>query len=164
MEHRDEAGVVVFTSQAWRRMFILVRWSQETIDQGSGLETMAGCWIGQHPLLVSLIFEEVCRWEEERAHISGGQFVGRLAQHFGLLTMEILGGLTAPQQPPPSPPAAARTVPQRLRRLEEDVQGLRRDVGNLRGLDFNGTFRGSSPIAFKRRTRQRTGEASISTA
>ncbi|GJX26599.1 hypothetical protein Tco_0232895 [Tanacetum coccineum] len=38
------------------------------------------------------------------------------------------------QPPPPSPPAAARTMPQRLGRLEEEVQGLRRDVGTLRGL------------------------------
>ncbi|GJW63168.1 hypothetical protein Tco_0115052 [Tanacetum coccineum] len=28
------------------------------------------------------------------AHISGGKFVARLADHFGLLTVEILGGLT----------------------------------------------------------------------
>ncbi|GJR59817.1 putative reverse transcriptase domain-containing protein [Tanacetum coccineum] len=102
----------------------------------------------------------------------------------------------APQQPPPPPPpAAARTVPQRLGRLEEDVQGLRRDVGSLRGLversmtdqgrfstwmmtcmtqlmdasgltyqAFDGTFRGSSPLAFQRRTRQRTDGASTSTA
>ncbi|GJZ39957.1 hypothetical protein Tco_0586520 [Tanacetum coccineum] len=35
------------------------------------------------------------------AHISGGQFVARLAEHFGLLTAEILGGLTviAPELP-----------------------------------------------------------------
>nr|GEZ69312.1 hypothetical protein [Tanacetum cinerariifolium] len=31
---------------------------------------------------------------KNRAHISGGQFVARLAEHFGLLTAEILGGLT----------------------------------------------------------------------
>ncbi|GKE02514.1 hypothetical protein Tco_1390497, partial [Tanacetum coccineum] len=79
------------------------------------------------------------------AHISGGQFVAQLAEHFGLLTTEILGGLTviAPElsiidmaelPPPPPPPAAARTVPQRLGRLEEDVQRLRRDVGSLRRL------------------------------
>ncbi|GKG08007.1 hypothetical protein Tco_0333839, partial [Tanacetum coccineum] len=133
--------------------------------------------------------------------ISGWQFVARLAGHFGLLTAEILGGLTiialelpiidmgelvrlqicmevddiwawlaigpkrqpdaaagapavsedAPaadegdqavpalvqasqQPPPPPPPAAARTMPQRLGRLEEEVQGLRRDVGTLCGL------------------------------
>ncbi|GJY23996.1 hypothetical protein Tco_0397654 [Tanacetum coccineum] len=183
------------------------------------------------------------------AHISGGQFVARLAEHFGLLTTEILGGLTviapelliidmgelvrlqicmevddtwawvaiglerqpeavagtpavvedapaadegdqavlapvqAPQQLPPPPPAAARTMPQRLGRLEEEVQGLCRDVGSLHGLmersmtdqgrfstcmmsyitqfmdasgltyqAFDGTFRGSSPAAFQRRT------------
>ncbi|GJR97190.1 hypothetical protein Tco_0269364 [Tanacetum coccineum] len=40
----------------------------------------------------------------------------------------------APQQPPPPPPVAARTIPQMLGRLEEDVQGLRRDVGSLHGL------------------------------
>ncbi|GKE78459.1 hypothetical protein Tco_1544579 [Tanacetum coccineum] len=31
---------------------------------------------------------------KSKAHISGGQFVARLAEHFGLLTAEILGGLT----------------------------------------------------------------------
>ncbi|GJZ46907.1 hypothetical protein Tco_0600739 [Tanacetum coccineum] len=31
---------------------------------------------------------------KSEAHISGGQFVARLAEHFGLLTAEILGGLT----------------------------------------------------------------------
>ncbi|GJT04903.1 hypothetical protein Tco_0839365 [Tanacetum coccineum] len=172
------------------------------------------------------------------AHIYGGQFVARLAGHFGILTTEILGGLTvitlelqawvamgperqpdavagapakvedapivdegsqadptpaqAPQQPPPPPPALARTMVQRLGRLEEDVQGLRQDVGSLRGLversmtdqgrfstwtmtqlmeasgltyqAFDGFFRGSSTAAFQRRTRQRTGEANTSTA
>ncbi|GKG62507.1 hypothetical protein Tco_0634280, partial [Tanacetum coccineum] len=39
-----------------------------------------------------------------------------------------------PQQPLPQPPAAARAMPQRLGRLEEEVQGLRRDVGSLCGL------------------------------
>ncbi|GJX58544.1 hypothetical protein Tco_0289934 [Tanacetum coccineum] len=153
------------------------------------------------------------------------KLVARLAEHFGLLTAKILGGLTviapelltinmaelvslqifaedaptsdegdqavptpvqAPQQPPPPPPTAARTIPQRLGRLEEDVQGLRRDVRSLRGLversmtdqgrfstwmisgltyqEFNGTFRGSSPLAFQRRTRQRTDGASTSAA
>ncbi|GJW40950.1 hypothetical protein Tco_0066795, partial [Tanacetum coccineum] len=101
----------------------------------------------------------------------------------------------APQQPPPPPLVAARTMPQRLERLKEEVQGLRRDVGSLRGLversmtdqgrfstwmiscmaqlmkasgqtyqAFDGTFRGSSPGAFQRRTRRRTDGASTSTA
>ncbi|GJZ66220.1 hypothetical protein Tco_0622916, partial [Tanacetum coccineum] len=91
----------------------------------------------------------------------------------------------APQQPPPPPPppVAARTMPQRLVNLEEEVQGLRRDVRSLRGLmersmtdqgrfstwmilymvqlmdasgltcqAFDGTFQGSSTVAFQRRT------------
>ncbi|GKE14868.1 hypothetical protein Tco_1422445, partial [Tanacetum coccineum] len=106
----------------------------------------------------------------------------------------ILAPVHAPQQLPPPPPAA-RTMPQRLGRLEEEVQGLRRDVGSLHRLversitdqgrfstwmmacmtqfmdasaltyqAFDGTFQGSSPAAFQRRTRQRTGEASTSAA
>ncbi|GKE59915.1 hypothetical protein Tco_1510282, partial [Tanacetum coccineum] len=107
----------------------------------------------------------------------------------------VLPPVQAPQQRPPPPPSAdARTIPQRLGRLEEDVQGLRRDVGSLRGLversmtdqgrfstwmiscmtqlmdasglpyqAFNGTFRRSSPLAFQRRTRQRTDGANTST-
>ncbi|GJT93354.1 hypothetical protein Tco_1082199 [Tanacetum coccineum] len=39
-----------------------------------------------------------------------------------------------PQPPPPPPPAVGRTMPQRLGILEEEVQGLRRDVRSLRGL------------------------------
>ncbi|GKD67276.1 hypothetical protein Tco_1309384 [Tanacetum coccineum] len=47
----------------------------------------------------------------------------------------VLALVQAPQQPPPPPPPpAARTVPQRLGRLEKDVQGLYRDVGSLCGL------------------------------
>ncbi|GJZ91968.1 hypothetical protein Tco_0664033 [Tanacetum coccineum] len=91
---------------------------------------------------------------ESGAHISGGQFVARLTEHFGLLTVEILQGLIviapalpvidmaelidpvvdedvkadpAPAQEPPPlpPPAAARTMPQRMTRLEEDVHEIR---------------------------------------
>ncbi|GJR04947.1 hypothetical protein Tco_0527931 [Tanacetum coccineum] len=66
--------------------------------------------------------------------------------------------------PPPPSPAAGRTMPQRLGRHEEEIQGLRYDVGSLRGLAFDGTFRGSYPTVFERRTRQRTNGASMSTA
>ncbi|GKC17649.1 hypothetical protein Tco_1014431, partial [Tanacetum coccineum] len=147
------------------------------------------------------------------AHISGGQFVARLAEHFGLLTAEILGGLMfddtwawlamGPERQPdaaagaPAPAVAEDdpTADNGLGRLEEEVQGLRRDVRSLRGLverlmtdqgrfstwmmscmaqlmdasgltyqAFDGTFRGSSPVAFQRRSKQRTGEANTSAA
>ncbi|GKC17641.1 hypothetical protein Tco_1014423 [Tanacetum coccineum] len=149
------------------------------------------------PYLLARYFRLFTAGRKSGAHISGGQFVARLADYFGLLTTEILGGLTiispelpvidmeelvrmqisvelddtwawvamgperqsdvaagapadsedapiidegsqadlapvqAPQQLPLPPPAPARTIPQRLGRLEEDVQGLRRDVGSL---------------------------------
>ncbi|GKA18475.1 hypothetical protein Tco_0698390 [Tanacetum coccineum] len=98
-------------------------------------------------------------------------------------------------QPPPPPPAVGRTIPRRLGRLEEEMQGLRQDVRSLRGLversmtdqgrfstwmitcmtqlveasgqtyqTFDGTFWGSSPAVFERRTRQWTDGASTSTA
>ncbi|GKE94182.1 hypothetical protein Tco_1579037, partial [Tanacetum coccineum] len=54
----------------------------------------------------------------------------------------------APQQPPPPPSATAGTL--------MDASGLTYHA-------FDGTFRGSSPTAFQRRTRQRTGEANTST-
>ncbi|GJY17636.1 hypothetical protein Tco_0389127 [Tanacetum coccineum] len=44
-----------------------------------------------------------------------------------------LAPIQAPQLLPP-PPAVVRTMPQRLGRLKEEIQGLRRDVGSLRGL------------------------------
>ncbi|GJW84356.1 hypothetical protein Tco_0157501 [Tanacetum coccineum] len=132
------------------------------------------------PYLLARYLRRFAAGRKSGDHISDGQFVARLAEHFGLLTAEILGGLmviapelsiidmgelvrlqicmevddtwvwvamglerqpdatagapAAPQQPPPPTPAAARSMPQRLGRLEEEVQGLRRDVGSLRGL------------------------------
>ncbi|GKB44463.1 hypothetical protein Tco_0889405 [Tanacetum coccineum] len=77
----------------------------------------------------------------------------------------ILVPVQEPQQPPPPPPAAGRTMPQRLGRLEEEVHGLRQDFMEASGQTYQalyGAFRGSSPAAFQRRTRQRTDGASTS--
>ncbi|GJZ84887.1 hypothetical protein Tco_0650226 [Tanacetum coccineum] len=229
MEHRDKAGVSVFTSRAWRRMFDIrgplvhelileffstfrfgqaildldtpgtlqfklgrarrrISWRQFILALGlhteEEMQTMgissAGDFLDTAPSY-TLIRDPILRYlrlfaagRKSGAHISGGQFVAQLAEHFGLLTAEILGGLTvialelpiidmiklpdaaagapddvkdasiideggqadlapvqAPQHPPPPPLAVARTIPQRLGRLEEDVQGLCRDVGSL---------------------------------
>ncbi|GJU49753.1 hypothetical protein Tco_1219308 [Tanacetum coccineum] len=345
MEHRDKAGVVVFTSQAWRRLFDIrgpriwelileflstLRFGEVLLDMDAphtfqfqlggakrrmswrqfilalGLHTgeemkspgfardpvlrlchrmmahsiagksqapekvtmtnlfyLRGLDVGSIniPYLLARYLRRFAAGRKSEAHISGGQFVGRMAQHFGLLTAKILGGLTvvapelqminmaelvrlqicmqlddtwalmamglerqpdvaagapadaedalivneggqadpapaqAPQQPPPPPPAPTRTISHRLGRLKEDVQGLRRDVGSLRRLversmidqgtfstwmitcmtqlidasgltyqAFDGSFQGSSAATFQRRTMQRTGEASTSTA
>nr|GEV83543.1 hypothetical protein [Tanacetum cinerariifolium] len=74
--------------------------------------------------------------------LSGGHFIGRLAHHFSLVSDDRLRGLfvvthelplidmgcldiPAPiHAPSPPPPAAGRTMPQRLGRLEEEIQGL----------------------------------------
>ncbi|GJZ68560.1 reverse transcriptase domain-containing protein [Tanacetum coccineum] len=140
------------------------------------------------PYLLARYLRLFAARRKSRAHIFGGQFMARLAEHFGLLTAEILGGLTviAPELPiidmaelvrlqickqlddtwawvamgpdrqpdatagaprvaqdapivdeggqadpapvqavPPLPPVAARTMPQRMARLEEDVHEIR---------------------------------------
>ncbi|GJY02245.1 hypothetical protein Tco_0360397 [Tanacetum coccineum] len=140
------------------------------------------------PYLLARYLRLFATGRKSRAHISSGQFVARLAKHFGLLTAEILQGLmviapelpiidmaelvrlqicievndtwawvtlgperqpdaaagapevaqdahvvdegvqadpTHVQEPPPPPPlAAARTMPQRMARLEEDVHEI----------------------------------------
>ncbi|GJY95523.1 hypothetical protein Tco_0511884 [Tanacetum coccineum] len=68
--------------------------------------------------------------------------------------------MQAPQQPPPPPPAAGKTMPQRLGRLEEELV----EASGQTYKAFDGTFRGSSPASFQRRTKQRTNEPSTSAA
>ncbi|GJU71004.1 hypothetical protein Tco_1262409 [Tanacetum coccineum] len=53
------------------------------------------------PCLLARYLRLFAAGRKSEAHISGGQFVARLAEHFGLLTAEILGGLTviAPELP-----------------------------------------------------------------
>ncbi|GJZ38228.1 hypothetical protein Tco_0584419 [Tanacetum coccineum] len=150
------------------------------------------------PYLLARYLRLFAAGRKSGAHISGGQFVARLAEHFGLLTAEILGGLTvivpelpiidmaelvrlqicaqfddtwawvaigperqpdamagavavaedalatdegdqailtlvqAPQQPPPPTLAVARTMPQRVSRLEEDMHEIRRALTEQR--------------------------------
>ncbi|GKC67315.1 hypothetical protein Tco_1099913 [Tanacetum coccineum] len=115
------------------------------------------------PYLLARYLRRFAAGRKSGAYIFGGQFVARLAEHFGLLTTEVLGGLTvialelliidmagapviaedvpavdegdqavpapvqAPQQPPPPPPTA-RTMPQRMARLEEDVHEIRGEL------------------------------------
>ncbi|GKB01690.1 hypothetical protein Tco_0829734, partial [Tanacetum coccineum] len=53
------------------------------------------------PYLLARYLRRFAAGRKSGAHIFGGQFVARLAEHFGLLTAEILGGLTviAPELP-----------------------------------------------------------------
>ncbi|GKF61635.1 hypothetical protein Tco_0181689 [Tanacetum coccineum] len=73
------------------------------------------------------------------------------------------------QQPPPPSPATARTMPQRMARLEEDVREIRgaltkqREMMDKAGVTYTSYF--ETPGEYqRRRVRQRTGEASTSTA
>ncbi|GKG52021.1 hypothetical protein Tco_0544659, partial [Tanacetum coccineum] len=46
------------------------------------------------PYLLAMYLRLFATGRKSEAYISGGQFVARLADHFRLLTAEILGGLT----------------------------------------------------------------------
>ncbi|GKF16191.1 hypothetical protein Tco_0061109 [Tanacetum coccineum] len=72
----------------------------------------------------------------------------------------------APVQAPP-PSAPARTMPQRMARLEEDVFYTWTTTSLARMMDMVGvsyTSYSQIPREYQRRTRQRTGEASTSAA
>ncbi|GKC53265.1 hypothetical protein Tco_1076010 [Tanacetum coccineum] len=156
MEHHDDLGVVVFTSQAclfWPWDYIPGRkWSppRDLHDYWRGISTdedflgpphshtlirdpvlrlchrmmayiIAGRSQAPKKVIVTDLFylrgldvrsfnisyllarylRRFAAGRKSRAHIFGGQFVARLAKHFGLLTAKILGGLTiiAPKLP-----------------------------------------------------------------
>ncbi|GKA91209.1 hypothetical protein Tco_0813079 [Tanacetum coccineum] len=125
--------------------------------------------------------------EKSEAHISGGQFVAHLAEHFGLKTAEILGGLTiiSPELP------IIDMAELRVARLEEDVHEIcgaltkQREVIDVMARDFSrfstwaiiglARMMDRAVVAYvpysethvpyqRRRVRQRTGEANTSTA
>ncbi|GJR61461.1 hypothetical protein Tco_1503623 [Tanacetum coccineum] len=103
------------------------------------------------PYLLARYLRRLAVGRKSGAHISGGQFVAmRLERQHDAMAgapavakdapavdegdHAVLAPVQALQQPPPPPPATTRTMPQRLGRLKEEVQGLRRDVRTLRGL------------------------------
>ncbi|GKA81997.1 hypothetical protein Tco_0788745 [Tanacetum coccineum] len=101
------------------------------------------------PYLLAQYLRRFAAGRKSGAHISGGQFVARLAEHFGLLTAEILRGLTViapdlaiinmvelPDVAASAPVVAedAPVVDEGDQAISAPMQGLRRDVGSLRGL------------------------------
>ncbi|GJU22948.1 hypothetical protein Tco_1156290 [Tanacetum coccineum] len=96
MEHRDAQGVSLFTSQAWRQLFDIRGPLIGISSAGDFLDTAPSYTAIRDPIL-SLCHRYLRLFTTRRksgAHISGGQFVARLARHFGLLTEEILHGST----------------------------------------------------------------------
>ncbi|GJV54401.1 hypothetical protein Tco_1450142 [Tanacetum coccineum] len=84
------------------------------------------------PYLLARYLRRFIAGRKSGALTSGGQFVARLAEHFGLLTEERLHGLTiiSPALPiidmtelgvPPPP----KTQDERIARLEEELHGMR---------------------------------------
>ncbi|GKE02943.1 hypothetical protein Tco_1390926, partial [Tanacetum coccineum] len=103
------------------------------------------------PYLLARYLRRFAAGRKSGAHISGGLFVARLDEHFGLLTAEILQGLTIIALAHPvldmaelRQPDAAAGAPEATEDAPVDdeggqavlapVQGLRRDVVSLRGL------------------------------
>ncbi|GKA41402.1 hypothetical protein Tco_0733995 [Tanacetum coccineum] len=120
---------------------------------------------------------------ESGFRLLGGYFIGHLAHHFGLGTERqpvvaaaALRGAEDAQDddegaqavpapiyaPPPPPPAAGRTMPQRLGDFSCMTQLMEASGRTYQA--FDGTFRGSYPKVFERRTRRGTDGASTSTA
>ncbi|GJT69366.1 hypothetical protein Tco_1028652 [Tanacetum coccineum] len=291
MEHRDDVGVVVFTSLAWGRLFgtrgplvweFILEFLSTLRFRERFLRTSPSYTLIRDPVLRlchRMMAHSIAGRSQapEKVTVTDSFYLrgldvgsvnilhivgqisreARLAEHFGLLTAEILGGLTvidpelpiidmaelvrlqicaqfddtqawvamgperqpdtavgasavaedapaadegdqavsapvqAPQQPPPPPPAVARTMPQRMARLEEDVYEIRRALTEQRevidamahdfsrfstwavtGLTWMMDRAGVAYVPYSEthvpyqrcRVRQRTGEASTTTA
>ncbi|GJU90209.1 hypothetical protein Tco_1302632 [Tanacetum coccineum] len=121
------------------------------------------------PYLLARYLRMFASGRKRRAMISGGQFVTRLTQHFGLLTEERLQRLTAvpaPLHAPQPPPAArpTRTMAQMIAWLDEDVHGMRGELGEQREAGIRYTSYSDFQIPYVRRTRRRTDDASTTAA
>nr|GEY22503.1 hypothetical protein [Tanacetum cinerariifolium] len=109
--------------------------------------------IANVPYLLAQYLFRHAEGRKSGARLSGGHFIGHLAHHFGLVSDDGLRGLSimtrelplinmgelvklniCMKAPPPPPAAVGRTMPWRLGRLEEQMQGLRQDVRSLRRL------------------------------
>ncbi|GJW89693.1 hypothetical protein Tco_0167246 [Tanacetum coccineum] len=131
------------------------------------------------PYLLARYLRLFAAGRKSGAHISGGQFVARLAEHFGLLTVEILGGLTTwawvsirPERQPDAaagPPTDDEDAPivdeggqadptlvtlvaaSATTRSCQDYTPKLMEASGQPYQAFDGTFRGSSPGTFHRR-------------
>nr|GEU83530.1 hypothetical protein [Tanacetum cinerariifolium] len=82
------------------------------------------------PYLLARYLRRFALGRKCEAMISRGQFVACLAEHFGLLTEHKLQGLAAPY--PPHLAGPARSLPQRVARLEEEIHRVRGALGRHR--------------------------------
>ncbi|GKA99127.1 hypothetical protein Tco_0827064, partial [Tanacetum coccineum] len=104
-------------------------------------------------LLVQYLFRHV-KGRKSGAKLSRGHFIRHLAHHFGLVSDDGLRGLSIGAE---RQPVVVATAPGDAKdALDID------EVAKI--LHINGTFRGSYPEVFERRTKRRTDSASTSTA
>ncbi|GKA97247.1 hypothetical protein Tco_0825141 [Tanacetum coccineum] len=105
------------------------------------------------PYLLAQYLRRFASGRKRGAMISGGQFVARLAEHFGLFTEQRLQGLAICEElddtwawvapGPERQPNAATSAPERVARLEEEVHSLQgsmaeqRDVLDSMARDFS---------------------------
>nr|GEU57377.1 hypothetical protein [Tanacetum cinerariifolium] len=98
MEHRDETGVgfdVETLPSDDGTQYARRSQAHEKVTM-TNLFYLGGMDVGSVniPYLLARYLRRLAAGRKSGAHISGGQFVARLAEHFGLLTAEILGELT----------------------------------------------------------------------
>nr|GEV97369.1 copia protein [Tanacetum cinerariifolium] len=152
----------IFVSNAWRRLFeirapLVQEFTLEffiTFRIGSEMRLDVAdtlCFqlggargVANVPYLLEQYLFRHAMGRKSGARLSGGHSDGCLSHHFGLVNDDRLRGLSFVTRKLPlidmeryQVTAAAylegRTMPQRLRRLEEEIHGVRQDVRSLRG-------------------------------
>ncbi|GKD53584.1 hypothetical protein Tco_1286971, partial [Tanacetum coccineum] len=194
IEHRDEAGASVFTSKDWRRMLDI----RGPLVQELILEFFTRL-VKHFGLLNAEILRGLTVIALELPIINMTELLvaaaGALAVAEDALIIDKGGQADsapkqAPKQSPPPPPAHAKTMPQRMARLEEDVHEIRQGLIEQREvidamahdfyrfstwvttglgwmMDMTGVAYMSyaqTYVSYQRCVRQRTGEASTSAA
>ncbi|GKC76801.1 hypothetical protein Tco_1127575 [Tanacetum coccineum] len=239
MEHRDDAGVVVFTSRAWGRLFdtrgpLVETFELEAVYSSLGITYRGGDgvpWMMAHsiagrsqapekvtvtalfylrgldvglvniPYLLARYLKRFAARERAGSYFWWTAWVAMEPERqpdaaagapadvgdppiVNEGNQAVLAPVQGPQQPPP-PPAPARTMPQRMARLEEDVHEIRgalteqcevidamaRDFSRFSTWVTTGLGRmmdrarvtytpySQTHMPYQRRVRQRTGEA-----
>nr|GEW89144.1 hypothetical protein [Tanacetum cinerariifolium] len=177
--HRMIAHSIVSRSQAPEKVTVTNLFYLRGLDVG----------LVNIPYLLARYLRRFTAGRKSEAHISGGQFVARLAKHFRLLTVEILGGLTVIATElsiidMERQSDAVASGPKAVENALADDQAKQREVIGTMARDFlrfiiwaaDGIYQlldsarvtytpyYETRIPYQRHVRHRTGEASTSTA
>nr|GEW48379.1 hypothetical protein [Tanacetum cinerariifolium] len=153
MEHRDAQGLSLFTSRAWRRLFDirgpldsilrlchrLIACSISGRSQAPEKVTFVARLAEHFGLMTVKIYVEIddtwvwVAWGPKRQPDAAAGALGAIED--AVVADEGAQAISVPvqaTQPPPPPPVAARTMPQRMARLEDDVRKIRRALTEQR--------------------------------